>query len=208
MSSTSPLRRGDLAPTPLDQIATWLAEGRAEGEDAAASMVLATIDDSGSPALRTVPLRAVSELGLVLHTDLGSGKGHDLLARPASVSALLVWRRQRRQVRVDAHAEVLPADASDAAFAQRDRQAQLRAWAASDRRPIRDRAELEAQVDEAMAAHAGDHPVARPATWAAVVLVPRRVEVWQAELGGPAHDRFLYERPPRGSTWEARRLRP
>ena len=65
-----------------------------------------------------------------------------------------------------------------------------------------------AQLCEAMAAHAGDHPVARPATWAAVVLVPRRVEVWQAELGGPAHDRFLYERPPRGSTWEARRLRP
>jgi pyridoxamine 5'-phosphate oxidase len=98
----------------------------------------------------------------------------------------------------------LPAEASDAYFATRPRDAQLGAWASDQSRPLDDRATLERRVEEARDRFAGGD-VPRPEHWGGYELTPDEVECWQ---GRPyrLHDRFRYTRE--GAAWRLERLYP
>ena len=198
-----PLHRSSLPPDPLSQLRTWLA-------DVAGGVVvttLSTVDDRGHSRARVVPLRAVRDDQVEIHTDLRSAKGIDLGARPAGACLLAAWPESARQIRLDVDAVVAPDDVCDAVFATRPRGAQLRAWVQAGTGTVSSRAELEHLDAEVTRRWADEPEVPRPPTWAVVLLTARSAEVFQGAADG-CHDRFRYHRAAAADPWTVTRLVP
>jgi pyridoxamine 5'-phosphate oxidase len=198
-----PLGRTDLDPDPIAQFRSWLAAADAAGVPLANAIALATADASGSPSVRHVLLRGITDEGFLFFTNHGSRKGRDLAQNPHG-SFTVLWRELDRQVCVRGGVSQVSSGASDDYFATRPRDAQLGAWASRQSEPLADRAELERRVAEA-SERFGDDEVPRPRFWGGYLLTPDEVEFWQ---GRPfrLHDRFRYTRS--GEGWRIERLSP
>lgn len=197
------LRRADLASDPLEQFRRWFAEASAVLEMPEA-MALATATRAGAPSVRMVLLKAFDERGLAFYSHYTSRKGRELEANPQA-ALLFHWSPLGRQVRVEGSVERVPAEESDAYFATRPRGAQLGALASRQSDPLPSRTELDERLAELEGELAGG-PVPRPPTWGGFVLVPEAWEFWQ-HRDSRLHDRFRYEREPRGA-WRIERLFP
>jgi pyridoxamine 5'-phosphate oxidase len=198
-----PLRREDLDPNPIAQFRVWLAAADGAGVPLANAIALATADASGSPSVRHVLLRGVTDQGFVFFTNHASRKGRELAANPRAAFTVL-WRELDRQVCVRGPVAHLPEASSDEYFAGRPRDAQLGAWASRQSEPLADRADLERRLDETAERFDGAE-VPRPSFWGGYVLTPDELELWQ---GQPSrlHDRFRYTRD--GHAWKVERLYP
>lgn len=197
-----PLRRRDLAADPIAQFAVWHARAEAHVPLADAA-TLATVDAAGRPDARMVLLKGADAQGFRFHTNYESAKAGQLTTTPHA-AMVVYWRELDRQVRIRGPVERLAADESDRYFATRPRDRRVGAWASPQSRPLRDRAELDARVDdvEARFAH-GEVP--RPPWWGGYLLRPSTIELWQGQVGR-LHDRFLYSRD--GDGWRLARLAP
>lgn len=191
-----------VAPDPLAQFRAWLADAvRAELPEPNA-MTLATVDEAGHPAARTVLLKALDS-GFVFYTNLDSAKGTQLLGQPHA-ALVFCWLGLERQVTV--RGPVAPVDRTESAayFASRPHESQLGAWASAQSRVIGSRAEVEAKA-AAVSDRFGDGPVPLPDFWGGFRLTPSAVEFWQGRPGR-LHDRLRYRADTGG--WSVERLEP
>lgn len=197
------LRRDDLPADPFKLWREWLADAEAAGLVEPNAMVLATVDRSGVPSVRTVLCKEAADGGFVFYTNYESRKGVAIDGNPR-VALLFPWHSLSRQVIVDGTAAPLPAGLSDEYFASRPRGAQLSALASAQSRPIDSRAQLEQRVAE-LADRYADQPVPRPAHWGGYQVRPDRIEFWH---GRPdrLHDRLRYVRAE--DRWTVERLQP
>jgi pyridoxamine 5'-phosphate oxidase len=140
------------------------------------AMTLATVDEHGRPAARTVLLKDMDEAGFVFYTNLRSRKGRHLAAH-ADVSLVFWWRENEEQVLIDGRAEPVSDEEADAYFASRPRGSQIGAWASKQSRPMDNREEFLARVAEFEQKFEG-RPVPRPEHWSGYRVKPRRVEFW------------------------------
>jgi pyridoxamine 5'-phosphate oxidase len=192
----------DVDPDPVVQLRRWLDDAERAGVVEPNAMVLATVDEHGDPAARTVLLKGLDAGGLTFFTQRRSAKGRELGARP-SAAAVFVWHDLDRQVTVRGPvAEVGRAEA-EAYFLARPRGHRLAAWASEQSSPVADRAALESAYARAEARFPGEVPV--PEHWTGYRLAPRSVELWQ---GRPdrLHDRLRYRLD--GGRWTLERLQP
>jgi pyridoxamine 5'-phosphate oxidase len=193
-----PLDEHDLLPDPLAQFEAWFAEAPGVRE----AMALATADSSGAPSVRMVLLKGFDGRGFVFHTNYASRKGREL-ADNAQAALLLYWREVGRQVRIEGEVEQTSREDSEEYYRTRPPGARLSAWASPQSRPVADRAELEARVEEARARFGDDPPL--PDDWGGFRVVPRAYEFWVHD-DDRLHDRFRYERD--GDAWRIQRLGP
>lgn len=140
------------------------------------AMTLATVDDHGRPAARTVLLKDMDKTGFVFYTNLESRKGRHLAASP-EVSLVFWWRENEEQVLVDGFAQPVSDAEADAYFASRPRGSQIGAWASKQSRPMDSREEFLARVAEFEQQFEG-RDVPRPEHWSGFRVKPRRVEFW------------------------------
>ncbi len=198
-----PLDRSMLAPDPIEQFADWFSRAEAE-VPLADAMCLATVDADGAPDARMVLLKGFDSAGFRFHTNYESPKARQLEA--AGRAAIVVyWRELDRQVRVRGTVERLPAAESDRYFTTRPRERQLSAWASPQSRPLADRAELDALVEDVAGRFPEDVP--RPEGWGGYLVRPEVVEFWQGQVGR-LHDRFRYTSQDAGERWQLERLAP
>jgi pyridoxamine 5'-phosphate oxidase len=197
-----PLERSDLAADPMEQFAGWYERAVAE-VPLADAVCLATADADGAPDARMVLLKGFNAQGFRFHTNYDSAKAGQLAAQPRA-ALVFYWRELDRQVRVRGTVERLTPEESDRYFATRPRQSQLAAWASPQSRPLRERAELDALVEEAERRFEGDD-VPRPDGWGGYLLRPIGFEFWQGQVAR-LHDRFRYVREDGG--WRIERLAP
>src|SRR5690606_19224070 len=110
------LDEGDVDVDALVQLEHWLEVAVAASVPEPTAMVLATVDDEGRPATRTVLCKGIDAHGLRFFTNRASRKGRHLAANPACAATFL-WKELERQVNVVGHVEPVPDDESDVYFA-------------------------------------------------------------------------------------------
>jgi pyridoxamine 5'-phosphate oxidase len=190
--------------TPLETIAVWIDDGRAQRFPEPDAMTLATATRSGVPSARVVLCRGVDVRGLRFFTNYDSRKGQEIADNPHA-AAVFYWPTLGRQARVEGRIERLPDKESDAYFESRPRGHQLSAWASAQSHPIVDRTEVLNRMDAATERYEGV-PVPRPGYWGGYLLRPVAIELWmQGE--SRLHDRIRHELTDDG-VWKSQRLSP
>jgi pyridoxamine 5'-phosphate oxidase len=198
------LTEADLGPDPIRAFEIWLDDASTAGLYEPNSMVVSTVDATGSPTSRMVLLKDVDQRGFVFYTNLRSAKSVDLLARP-ECSLLFPWHPLQRQVRVDGAAELVGNAEADAYFATRPRGSQLGAWASPQSQPVPSREFLDERYAAEVSRFAGEESVPRPSHWGGFRVRPHRIEFWQGRPGR-MHDRIRFDRVH--DAWATERLAP
>ena len=164
---------------------------------------LATVDEAGIPAVRTVLAKGIDADGIVFYTNYDSAKGRALIANPRA-AIVFVWLAQQRQVRLSGVVAKVSREETQRYFASRPRESQLGAWASPQSQVVGSRGELDERLTEVTARFA-DSDIDAPPDWGGFRLVPEAVEFWQGRVGR-LHDRIRLRRS--GETWLRERLAP
>jgi pyridoxamine 5'-phosphate oxidase len=218
-----------LPANPLVVAAQWLAQAQADAaQPNPNSMVLATVDNRGSPSARVVLCKEINARpGFILfYTNYRSRKGRELETN-GRAAVVFHWDHRHRQVRAEGRVESLSDAENDAYFRTRPWQSRLGAWASEQSQPVASREALSAAV-AAMARRFGipyagpgaaepddvavDLP--RPPHWGGIRLHADAVELW-VEGEFRIHDRARWTRtlperllPDSDTPWSVTRLQP
>jgi pyridoxamine 5'-phosphate oxidase len=190
-------------PDPTEQFRLWLDEALSADLNEPYAMSLGTVNGEGQPSVRIVLLRGFDATGFMFFTNYESRKGQDLLAHPKAALTFF-WQELERQVRIEGVVTRANAADSDAYFLSRPRENRIGAWASPQSQVLRDRAELEALLEQRVEEFEGTE-VHRPAHWGGYRLRPHSIEFWQ---GRPSrlHDRIRYRLVD--GVWVRERLAP
>ena len=197
------LRRADLDPNPMVQFNHWFAVARQTPMPDPTAMLLATVDGSGQPSLRTVLLKYFDDDGFVFFTNYDSNKARDIAQNP-KVCLSFPWLELERQVHVHGRAAKISAVESAKYFLSRPKDSQLAAWVSSQSHPLSSRALLMQKFRE-IKGKIGNGEVPVPTFWGGYRVRPDAMEFWQGRENR-LHDRFLYRRQDQG--WNIERLAP
>lgn len=161
------------------------------------AMSVASVDEKGTPSVRIVYLKEISQEGFVFYGNYESRKGRDIEANP-TVCLNFHWPIQWRQIRITGKAVKISAEESDKYFATRARLSQIGAWASHQSAEIPNSDWLANRVQEFEKQFEGQ-PVPRPENWGGWRVIPSEIEFWFGH-NGRLHERFIYQRV--GNTWK------
>jgi pyridoxamine 5'-phosphate oxidase len=203
------LEEGHLLDDPIRQFQSWLIDAEEAEIYEPNAFVLGTVDSENQPRSRTVLLKGVDEKGFFFATNYLSRKGEALEVNN-KVSAVFGWYSMYRQVLIQGHAEKVDGSESDEYHASRPHDSQVAAWSSKQSSPIKSRALLDAQYEQALARFEGEE-VPRPDFWGGYRIVPSRIEFWKGR-SNRMHDRIEFVRTigSDGSfgPWSTTRLQP
>ena len=183
----------------------WLATAVTAAVPEPNAMVLATVDEAGNPATRTVLCKGIGPDGITFFTNYESDKGRHLTAHPYA-SATFLWLPLHRQITVRGRVERVAAEETAEYWRTRPRGSRLGAWASRQSRPVASRADLEHALVEAGREYGrGSDDIPVPPFWGGFRIHPDVVEFWQ---GRPdrLHDRIRMRLVD--GAWSAQRLQP
>lgn len=189
----------------LPVLRRWLAVAVATDVPEPNAMVLATVDDRGRPATRTVLCKKIDENGLTFFTNYESDKGLHLAVHPYA-SATFLWLSVYRQITVRGPVEPVSAAETAAYWRTRPRGSQLGAWASQQSRPVAERADLERALVEAAERFGVDDEIPVPPFWGGFRIRPETVEFWQGRPNR-LHNR-VRARWAEDGRWITERLQP
>jgi pyridoxamine 5'-phosphate oxidase len=203
------LEEGHLLDDPIKEFQSWLIDAEEAEIYEPNAFVLGTVDSENQPRSRTVLLKGVDEKGFFFATNYLSRKGEALEVNN-KVSAVFGWYSMYRQVLIQGHAEKVAGSESDEYHSSRPHDSQVAAWSSKQSSPIKSRALLDAQYEEALARFEGEE-VPRPDFWGGYRIVPSRIEFWKGR-SNRMHDRIEFVRTlgSDGSfgAWSTTRLQP
>ena len=101
---------------PFTHFGHWFAAASATEPSDANAFALATATPDGRPSVRIVLCKFWDARGFVFYTNLDSRKGQELAANQ-QVHMDFHWKSQKRQVRIEGRAELVPDMEADAYFA-------------------------------------------------------------------------------------------
>lgn len=190
---------------PFEQFRIWFDAASRAGIVLPESCVLATVDSTGAPQIRTVLLKDFDARGFVFFTNYESNKGIEILSSPR-VSLLFHWASMERQIRINGSASKTTRQESEMYFASRPRESQIGAWASSQSREIASRQVLEESFQKFSIQFEGKS-VTCPPHWGGYRIHPEQFEFWQ---GRPSrlHDRIVVTRVKNSNSWGLKRLSP
>ncbi len=165
----------DLPNDMLERIHELLAQ--AAGLPEPRAMSLATADESGNPAVRTVLLKHVDQKGLTFFTNTTSRKGQHIAANPF-VALCMYFQESHQQLQVEGRVEGLSDELVDRYWYSRPRASRIGAWASRQSTTLQDRQQLlerVARYEEKFA----DIDVPRPPFWSGYRVIPNAIEFWK-----------------------------
>jgi pyridoxamine 5'-phosphate oxidase len=198
-----PLEREHLDADPVVQFQQWFEDACARIDLEPNAMTLATVDDDGAPAARTVLLKFFDRDGFLFFTNLESRKAEHI-EHNKRVALLFWWPELERQIEINGVAERISSIEAAKYFMTRPRGSQLGAWVSHQSHVLTSRKALEMELDE-MKRKFVNRAVPLPSFWGGFRVVPSAIEFWQGQPDR-LHDRFQYVRE--GDGWCIRRLAP
>jgi pyridoxamine 5'-phosphate oxidase len=189
---------------PFQLFSAWLAEALVSEPNDGNAMALATATPDGRPSVRMVLLKHHGPEGFVFYTNAQSRKGSEIVANPQA-ALLFHWKSLRRQIRVEGGLTEVTAAEADAYFHSRSPISQLGSAASDQSRPLAQRADYLARVEE-LAERFPAGGVPRPPHWTGFRLAPTAIEFW-LDRPGRLHDRRQFTRTGEGG-WTSTLLYP
>ncbi|MBL7832516.1 MAG: pyridoxamine 5'-phosphate oxidase [Cyclobacteriaceae bacterium] len=189
---------------PISQFTKWFEEAVTANVPEPNAMNLATVNENGRPASRTVLLKGVEDFRFVFYTNFQSRKGKELEHNPACALTFF-WPELERQVRIEGVASRIDDARAEKYFQSRPRGSQIGAWASPQSSLISDRAILEARVQKLEDKFKGQDILPKPNQWGGYEVDPLMIEFWQGRASR-LHDRILYTKDD--GVWKINRLAP
>jgi pyridoxamine 5'-phosphate oxidase len=124
------LHEDELEDEPVKQFERWFSEVMELDVSMANAMVLATVDEQGSPDARYVLLKEYSDAGFVFYSNALSHKGRQLQHR-SEAALVFYWKELHRQIRIRGSVEQLPDEFADSYFTTRPRGSRISALVAT-----------------------------------------------------------------------------
>lgn len=198
-----------LDKNPFDQFHIWFQHAQTENVFQPETVTLSTAElPSGRVSARVVYLKELDDRGFVIYSNWGtSRKSKDINSNPHA-ALTFYWRELERQVRVEGTCERLSSAESQPYYSSRIRGSRLGAWASQQSQVLRDRAELEQQVEDVEKRFSEQEDIPVPDFWGGMRVVPQSLEFWQGR-SSRLHDRLLYVRDEKAEGgWRIDRLSP
>ncbi len=196
------------APTsdPFPLFTRWFEAAKRSDDPEPNAVVVATVNERGYPAARTVLLKEVTDRGFVFYTNYTSRKGRELAAHPHA-AMVFNWLHLQRSVRVEGRVKRLDPTASTEYFQSRPKKSQIGAWTSPQSEVIPNREFLEEREERIREQYKDAEVLPRPDHWGGYLLVPTLIEFWQGR-SSRLHDRLVYTRDDEGEAWTRERLAP
>lgn len=188
---------------PFDQFELWLLQAVEAKVPEVQAVNLATVSKDGKPASRIVYLRELEDHKFRIYTNYNSRKAKEMLQNP-HVSLTFFWPELERQIRIEGVAKKADAEFSDNYFKNRPRESQIGAWASNQSSVLKNRDELEANVENIRARFEGKD-IPRPEFWGGFEITANYYEFWQGRKSR-LHDRISYTLEK--EKWIIKRLSP
>ncbi len=190
------LELSDLKANPVEQFEKWFSNAVDAGVLEPNAMTLSTVGPDGSPSVRIVLLKGVSQEKIIFFTNYSSLKASEI-ASNSKVALLFFWAELARQVRIKGRAEKLSRDESDAYFQSRPRYSKIAAWASAQSRVLDNREQLEENFEKYLEKYGDDEAIPTPENWGGYAVEASEWEFWQGRENR-MHDRFRYRKNESG----------
>jgi pyridoxamine 5'-phosphate oxidase len=197
------LNDDSLPEDPLVQFKDWFEDVLKNEKNDPTAMVLSTVDGKGYPDSRVVLLKGLDEGSFLFYTNYQSAKAEQLQSKPYA-ALNFYWPQMARQVRIRGSVVLVDKEHSDRYFSSRPLKSQFSAIVSPQSHKIKDRASLEAALNELIKKH-GQEPVVRPSYWGGYKVIPAEIEFWQGR-DNRLHDRIHYHL--HDGQWKHHRLAP
>lgn len=188
---------------PFEQFELWLSEAVVAKVPEVQALTLSTVSPEGKPTSRIVYVREFENHKFWIYTNYNSRKAKEMFQNP-HVSLTFFWPELERQIRIEGTAQKAEAERSDNYFKNRPRESQIGAWASNQSSVLKNRDELEANVENIRTRfEAKDIP--RPEFWGGFEIQATYYEFWQGRKSR-LHDRISYKLEK--EKWNIKRLSP
>lgn len=197
------LSEKEVNKNPALQFESWLNEAMTAEIPEWQAMTLSTVSPELCPSARIVYLRQFQNHQYWFYGNYNSRKAAHLKQNP-NASLSFFWPQLERQIRLEGSVEICHDGTSDAYFEGRPFESKLGAWASAQSSVLKNREELENQV-ELFRQKFEEGNIYRPPYWGGWVFTARYYEFWQGRKSR-LHDRITYEK--NNEHWLIQRLAP
>ena len=187
----------------INRIDSLLADARASELREPTAMSVATVDEQGRPAVRTVLLKHLDEQGAVFFTNIQSRKGRHLRSVPYA-SICIYFQDAHQQIQLDGKVSMVSGEEANQYWQTRPRASQIGAWASRQSEVLDTRQDLYDRVTHYESEFSG-REVPRPDFWSGYRVTPERIEFW---LGDPDRLNVREQYVCTNGEWEKMQLYP
>ena len=177
---------------PIVLFKKWFAVAEKSEINDPNALSLATSSSDGTPSVRMVLLKGLSEKGFVFYTNFNSKKGSDLKKNPKA-SMCFHWKSLRRQIRISGKTVVIDNKEADEYYNSRAYGSRIGAWASSQSQTMNNRNEFINKIKEFEKKYPDQKNVPRPPHWSGWRVEPDNIEFW-LEIKNRIHERLNYRK--------------
>ena len=177
---------------PIVLFKKWFAVAEKSEINDPNALSLATSSSDGTPSVRMVLLKGLSEKGFVFYTNFNSKKGSDLKKNPKA-SMCFHWKSLRRQIRISGKTVVIDNKEADEYYNSRAYGSRIGAWASSQSQTMNNRNEFINKIKEFEKKYPDQKNVPRPPHWSGWRVEPDTIEFW-LEIKNRIHERLNYRK--------------
>lgn len=205
-STEQELKIEDMDSNPINTFREWFELAKNCGMDEPNGMALASVDASGSPSVRMVLLRDITEEGFIFYSNYGSQKGSDFESND-KVAATFWWEPLGKSIRVQGTISRVDPKVSDAYWNSRPLEHKLGALASRQSSILSTKKDLKDTYSALKEQYSESEQVPRPEWWGGYIIKPTTIEFWQGQASR-LHDRLKYSLQETSGDWTISRLSP
>jgi pyridoxamine 5'-phosphate oxidase len=170
----------------------------------ASAMALASVGMNGTPSVRMVLFKGISDGCFKFYTNYNSAKAVELISNPKA-AGVFYWHPVYQQIRFEGSVEKTSREDSEHYFHQRPRESQLAAFASDQSKQLVSREALLKKYKEAEKKFES-RDVDCPEHWGGFKIMPEKIEFWFGNKNR-LHQRLCYVKK-NDESWSKTLLNP